>query len=51
MYLLCSDGLWGAVVNDDITRILKSEKSLEEKVQLLLKWQKTTAAVIIFQLP
>lgn len=37
MYLLCSDGLWGAVVNDDITRVLKSENSLEEKVQLLFE--------------
>lgn len=37
MYLLCSDGLWGAVVNDDITRILKSEKSIEEKAHILFE--------------
>lgn len=34
-YLLCSDGLWGFVVNDDIEEILKSENSLEEKVKML----------------
>lgn len=37
IYLLCSDGLWGSVVNDDITEVLKSEKSIEEKVQLLFE--------------